>query len=62
VRVLHGIVPTTAIALAGIFFGIVAYITLDEQPARLALAAGPMLAQWRSASRRESPYKVAWPS
>ena len=36
-----------ALALAGMFFGIAAYINLAEQPARLALAAGPMLAQWK---------------
>lgn len=44
---LHRLVPPLAIALAGIFFGIAAYINLAEQPARLALAAGPMLAQWK---------------
>lgn len=41
------LVPGLAIALAGIFFGIAAYINLAEQPARLALSAGPMLAQWK---------------
>lgn len=40
-------VPSLALALAGIFFGIAAYINLAEQPARLALEAGPMLAQWK---------------
>jgi hypothetical protein len=39
--------PGFAIALAAIFFGIAAYISLAEQPARLALSAGPMLAQWK---------------
>ncbi len=44
---LNRLVPAVALALAGIFFGIAAYINLAEQPARLALAAGPMLAQWK---------------
>lgn len=39
--------PGLSIALAAIFFGIAAYINVAEQPARLALAAGPMLAQWK---------------
>jgi len=37
----------TAVAVAGIFFGIALYISLAEQPARLALPAAPMLAQWK---------------
>ena len=41
------LVPSLTLALSGIFFGIAAYINLAEQPARLALAAGPMLAQWK---------------
>lgn len=41
------LVPSLALALAGIFFGIAAYINLAEQPARMALTAGPMLAQWK---------------
>lgn len=41
------IIPSCALALAGIFFGIAAYINLAEQPARMALSAGPMLAQWK---------------
>ena len=45
--VLNRLVPAVALALAGIFFGIAAYISLAEQPARLALAAAPMLAQWK---------------
>jgi hypothetical protein len=36
-----------AIALAAIFTGIAAYISAAEQPARLALADGPMLTQWK---------------
>ena len=44
---LKRIIPALAVALAGIFFGIAAYINLAEQPGRLALAAGPMLAQWK---------------
>lgn len=46
-HLLNRFVPAAALALAGIFFGIAAYINLAEQPARLALAAGPMLAQWK---------------
>lgn len=46
-HVLNRFVPAAALALAGIFFGIAVYISLAEQPARLALAAGPMLAQWK---------------
>lgn len=46
-HVLNRLVPAIALALAGIFFGIAAYINLAEQPARLALAAGPMLTQWK---------------
>jgi len=44
---LRSTTPGFVIALAAIFFGIAAYITLAEQPARLALSPGPMLAQWK---------------
>lgn len=37
-----------ALALAGDFFGIALYINLAEQPARLILGDGPLLAQWRA--------------
>ena len=44
---LNRLVPAVTLALAGIFVGIAAYINLAEQPARLALAAAPMLGQWK---------------
>lgn len=40
-------IQAAAVALAGIFFGIALYISLAEQPARLALPAAAMLAQWK---------------
>lgn len=45
--ILNRLMPALAVALAGIFFGIAVYISLAEQPGRLALPAGAMLAQWK---------------
>ena len=39
--------PVLSVALAAIFFGIALYITIAEQPARLALADAPSLAEWK---------------
>jgi len=47
VSILHRLVPAVAIALAGTFFGIAAYVNLVEHLARLNLAAGALLAQWK---------------
>ena len=39
--------PSISIALAALFLGIALYIIIGEQPARLALADAPLLAQWK---------------
>ena len=39
--------PVLSVALAAVFFGIALYITIAEQPARLALADAPSLAEWK---------------
>lgn len=41
------LLPSLALMLASVFFGIALYINLAEQPARLALADLPLLAQWK---------------
>jgi Domain of unknown function (DUF1772) len=41
------LLPSLTVALAAVFFGIAVYINVAEQPARLALDNGPMLAQWK---------------
>lgn len=41
------ILPLLAIALAAMFFAIALYINMAEQPARLSLPDGPLLAQWK---------------
>jgi len=46
------IVTTLALAAAALFTGAAAYINLVEQPARLKLADGPLLAEWKTAYRR----------
>lgn len=39
--------PILSVVLAAVFFGIALYISIAEQPARLALADAPMLAEWQ---------------
>jgi len=46
------ILGIAAITSAALFAGAAAYINLVEQPARLALEPGPLLAQWKIAYKR----------
>lgn len=41
------VLPVLAFVLTAIFFGIAFYISVAEQPARLALANTPLLEQWK---------------
>jgi hypothetical protein len=40
--------PVLCLALAALFLGIALYITIAEQPSRLALGDAPMLAAWKT--------------
>lgn len=46
------VLTALALAAAAIFTGAAAYINLVEQPARLTLADGPLLAEWKTAYKR----------
>lgn len=47
--------PIAALVFATLFAGAALYISLVEHPARLAVADGPMLAQWQSSYKRALP-------
>ena len=51
--------PVTALFLATLFAGAALYITIVEQPARLLLPDGPMLAQWQPSYARALPIQGA---
>src|SRR4051812_8437644 len=50
--------PLTALVLATLFAGAALYISLVEQPARLRLEDGPMLAQWQPSYKRALPIQA----
>jgi hypothetical protein len=50
--------PVAALIVATLFAGAALYITLVEQPARLGLGDGPMLAQWRPSYKRALPIQA----
>lgn len=49
------IIPIIALTCAALFTGAAGYITLVEHPARLQLADGPLLAQWKPSYDRALP-------
>lgn len=48
-------IAIVALTCAALFTGAAGYITLVEHPARLALADGPLLAQWKPSYDRALP-------
>eukprot|EP01030_Chromulinospumella_sphaerica_P020999 gene20999-20926_t len=52
------ILSVAALVLATLFAGAALYITLVEQPARLTLPDGPLLAQWQPSYKRALPIQA----